>query len=222
MKISNDFTVSAPIEEAWDVLIDLEQVIPLMPGAQMTGHDGDDVLGKVKIKVGPVTSEFNGKVHFVERDRDQRRAVIDAKGKESRGTGNAAATVTAVLHEDGDRTRVTVDTDLKIVGKLAQFGSGMLQQVSEKLLGQFVESLEAKLAADDTPADDAVAPEMQAPRAVPVAAAAEPAPIDLIELAGGTALKKYAPMVLAAFVAVAALLTLSRRALARRVARDRR
>jgi carbon monoxide dehydrogenase subunit G len=222
MKISNDFTVSAPIEEAWDVLIDLEQVIPLMPGAQMTGHDGDDVLGKVKIKVGPVTSEFNGKVHFVERDRDQRRAVIDAKGKESRGTGNAAATVTAVLHEDGDRTRVTVDTDLKIVGKLAQFGSGMLQQVSEKLLGQFVESLEAKLAADDTPADDAVAREMQAPRAVPVAAAAEPAPIDLIELAGGTALKKYAPMVLAAFVAVAALLTLSRRALARRVARDRR
>ena len=149
MKIANEFTVSAPIEKAWDVLIDLEQVIPLMPGAQMTGHDGDDVLGKVKVKVGPVTSEFNGKVHFVERDREQRRAVIDAKGKESRGTGNAAATVTAVLHEAGDRTRVTVDTDLKIVGKLAQFGSGMLQQVSEKLLGQFVESLEAKLASEN-------------------------------------------------------------------------
>ena len=159
MKIANEFTVSAPIEQAWDVLIDLEQVIPLMPGAQMTGHDGDDVLGKVKVKVGPVTSEFNGKVHFVERDREQHRAVIDAKGKESRGTGNAAATVTAVLHEAGDRTRVTVDTDLKIVGKLAQFGSGMLQQVSEKLLGQFVESLEAKLAAENStggraPADD--------------------------------------------------------------------
>ena len=150
MKIANEFTVSAPIEKAWDVLIDLEQVIPLMPGAQMTGHDGDDVLGKVKVKVGPVTSEFNGKVHFVERDREQRRAVIDAKGKESRGTGNAAATVTAVLHEAGDRTRVTVDTDLKIVGKLAQFGSGMLQQVSEKLLGQFVESLEAKLATENS------------------------------------------------------------------------
>ncbi len=98
---------------------------------------------------GPVTSEFSGKVHFVEQNRDEHRAVIDGKGKESRGTGNAAATVTAQLHDAGDRTRVTVDTDLKVVGKLAQFGSGMLQQVSEKLLGQFVESLEAKLAADN-------------------------------------------------------------------------
>ena len=155
MKIANEFTVSAPIEQAWDVLIDLEQVIPLMPGAQMTGRDGDDVLGKVKVKVGPVTSEFNGKVHFVERDREQHRAVIDAKGKEARGTGNAAATITAQLHDAGDRTRVTVDTDLKIVGKLAQFGSGMLQQVSEKLLGQFVESLEAKLASAPGPVNNA-------------------------------------------------------------------
>ena len=131
------------------MLCDLEQVIPLMPGAQLTGHEGDDYLGKVKVKVGPVTSEFSGKVRFVEQDRDQHRAVIDAKGKEARGTGNAAATVTAQLHEDGERTSVSVDTDLKIVGKLAQFGSGMLQQVSEKLLGQFVESLEAKLAAEN-------------------------------------------------------------------------
>ena len=152
MKIANQFTVSAPIEQAWDVLCDLEQVIPLMPGAQLIGHEGDDYLGKVKVKVGPVTSEFSGKVRFVEQDRDQHRAVIDAKGKESRGTGNAAATVTAQLHADGERTSVTVDTDLKIVGKLAQFGSGMLQQVSEKLLGQFVESLEAKLAAENAPA----------------------------------------------------------------------
>ena len=150
MKIANQFTVSAPIEQAWDVLCDLEQVIPLMPGAQLIGHEGEDYLGKVKVKVGPVTSEFSGKVRFVEQDRDQHRAVIDGKGKEARGTGNAAATVTAQLHEDGQKTRVTVDTDLKIVGKLAQFGSGMLQQVSEKLLGQFVESLEAKLASESS------------------------------------------------------------------------
>ena len=149
MKIANQFTVSAPIEQAWDVLCDLEQVIPLMPGAALIGHEGDEYLGKVKVKVGPVTSEFSGKVRFVEQDRDQHRAVIDGKGKEARGTGNAAATVTAQLHEDGGRTSVSVDTDLKIVGKLAQFGSGMLQQVSEKLLGQFVGSLEAKLAAEN-------------------------------------------------------------------------
>src|SRR5690625_2515246 len=138
MKIANEFTVSAPIEKAWDVLTDLEQVIPLMPGATMTGQDGEDVLGKVKVKVGPVTSEFSGKVRFVEQDRAQHRAVIDARGKEARGTGNAAATVIAQLHEAGEHTRVSVDTDLKIVGKLAQFGSSMLQQVSEKLLGEFV------------------------------------------------------------------------------------
>jgi uncharacterized protein len=230
MKIANEFTVSAPIEKAWDVLIDLAQVIPLMPGAQMTGHDGDDVLGKVKIKVGPVTSEFNGKVHFVERDAEQHRAVIDAKGKEARGTGNAAATVTATLHEVGDQTRVTVDTDLKIVGKLAQFGSGMLQQVSEKLLGQFVESLEAKLAADNTPATAAPEPEsgspsVEAPRPAPVPAAVtgpEPTPIDLLELAGGTALKKYGPLVFGAFAAAAALFTFGRLVLGRRVDRDRR
>ncbi len=228
MKIANEFTVTAPIGQAWELFNDLEQVIPLMPGAQMTGHDGEDVLGKVKIKVGPVTSEFNGKVRFVESDREQYRAVIDAKGKESRGTGNAAATVTATLHEAGDRTRVTVDTDLKIVGKLAQFGSGMLQQVSEKLLGQFVESLEAKLAADNAPvAPVVVAPDAAAQASTPapvqaVPPPAETAPIDLLELAGGGALKKYAPMVLAAFAAAAAIFTVGRLVIARKGARMRR
>ncbi len=152
MKIANEFTVSVPIERAWEVLTDMEQVIPLMPGAQLVGHEGDDFLGKVKVKVGPVTSEFSGKAHFVERDETAHRALIDGRGKEARGTGNAAATVVLQLHEAGDRTRVTVDTDLKVVGKLAQFGSGMLQQVSEKLLGQFVDSLEAKLAEGKAPA----------------------------------------------------------------------
>lgn len=192
MKIANQFTVSAPIDQAWDVLCDLEQVIPLMPGAQLTGHEGDDYLGKVKVKVGPVTSEFSGKVHFVELDRDQYRAVIDGKGKESRGTGNAAATVTAQLQADGDRTSVTVDTDLKIVGKLAQFGSGMLQQVSEKLLGQFVESLEAELAAKNAPAAaNPAAPTATDSAPGPRHAAPEPEPIDLLDLAGGDQLKKY-------------------------------
>ncbi|SOJ53071.1 hypothetical protein MSIMFB_00575 [Mycobacterium simulans] len=196
MKIANQFTVSAPIERAWDVLSDLEQVIPLMPGAQLTGHEGDDYLGKVKVKVGPVTSEFSGKVHFVEQDRDQHRAIIDAKGKEARGTGNAAATVTAQLHEAGECTHVTVDTDLKIVGKLAQFGSGMLQQVSEKLLGQFVESLEAELKA-------------QGPEPAPPVA--EPEPIDLLDLAGGDQLKKYGAAAVAAVLALLVLVWVLRR-----------
>ena len=226
MKIANQFTVSAPIEQAWDVLSDLEQVIPLMPGAQLTGHEGDDYLGKVRVKVGPVTSEFSGKVRFVEQDRDQHRAVIDAKGKESRGTGNAAATVTAQLHGDGERTDVTVDTDLKIVGKLAQFGSGMMQQVSEKLLGQFVESLEAKLAADKTETppgpespESAASPATSAAPGSPTAAAGprhaapapEPEPIDLLELAGGDQLKKYGAVAVAVLAALLLIWVLRRR-----------
>ncbi len=212
MKIAHQFTVSAPIERAWDVLCDLEQVIPLMPGAQLTGHEGEDYLGKVKVKVGPVTSEFSGKVHFVELDRGRHRAVIDAKGKETRGTGNAAATVTAQLHGDGDRTSVTVDTDMKIVGKLAQFGSGMLQQVSEKLLGQFVESLEAKLVAESvaaaTPTNGEAAP-VAGPRQT--APATEPEPIDLLELAGGDQLKKYGALALAALAVLVLIWVLRRR-----------
>jgi carbon monoxide dehydrogenase subunit G len=221
MKIANEFTVSAPIEDAWDVLTDLEQVIPLMPGAQMIGREGDEVLGKVKVKVGPVTSEFSGKVHFVEQDRDAYRAVIDGKGKEARGTGNAAATVTAQLHEAGDHTRVTVDTDLKIVGKLAQFGSGMLQQVSEKLLGQFVESLEAKLAADNTPAASPTT-DGEVPKVAAAVPQKEAEPIDLIDLAGGTVLKKYGPPIFAAFLAAAVLFTLGRLRMARKALRSRR
>ena len=230
MKIANQFTVSAPIEQAWNVLCDLEQVIPLMPGAQLIGHEGDDYLGKVKVKVGPVTSEFSGKVRFVEQDRGQHRAVIDGKGKEARGTGNAAATVTAQLHEAGERTNVTVDTDLKIVGKLAQFGSGMLQQVSEKLLGQFVESLEAKLATEsgggpqgaegpesaETAAGPATAAapgspngQVAGPRQSP--AAAEPAPIDLLELAGAGQLTKYAPVAAAVLAVLLLIWVLGRR-----------
>ena len=205
MKIANEFTISVPIDEAWDVLSDLEQVVPLMPGAQLTGRDGDEYLGKVKVKVGPVTSEFNGKANFVELDPEHHRAVINARGREARGSGNAAATVTTELHPQGDHTRVTVDTDLKIVGKLAQFGSGMLQQVSEKLLGEFVQSLEAKLAASAEP------PLQEAPDRAAAAAAAEPAPIDLIELAGGSAVKKYAPAVLAGVVLLVVLAFLARR-----------
>jgi carbon monoxide dehydrogenase subunit G len=206
MKIANEFTISVPIDDAWDVLTDLAQVVPLMPGAQLIGQEGDDYMGKVKVKVGPVISEFTGKASFVDLDRENHRAVINARGREARGTGNAAAVVTAQLHPDGNNSRVTVDTDVKIVGKLAQFGSGMLQQVSEKLLGQFVESLEAKLAGTAQPAAEpapvptetsaAQQEPTQAPEVATAPAAAEPAPIDLLELTGGAALKKLGPAVL--------------------------
>lgn len=213
MKIANEFTVSVPIEQAWAVLSDMEQVVPLMPGAQLVGREGDDFIGKVKVKVGPVTSEFNGKAHFLERDDATHRALIDGRGKEARGTGNAAAVVTLQLHEAGQNTRVSVETDLKIVGKLAQFGSSMLQQVSEKLLGQFVDALEAKLGEGKAPVDAVVEPAATpaaepAPRLTP---APEPEPIDLLELAGGTATTKYAVAGIAALALLILVLVLRRR-----------
>ena len=216
MIIANEFTVTAPIDKAWALLTDLEQVAPLMPGAQLVGREGEEYLGKVKLKVGPVNSEFSGKAHFVERDESQHKALIDARGKESRGTGNAAAVVTLQLHEAGDRTRVTVDTDLKVVGKLAQFGSGMLQQVSEKLLGQFVDALEAKLIGGETaaaaPVTEATPAGSTTPGAAPkMAPTAEPEAIDLLELAGGTAVTKYAAGGVAALVLLILLFLVRRR-----------
>ena len=157
MKITNEFTVNTPIDRAWALLTDLESIAPCLPGAQLTGVDGDVYQGKVKVKVGPVISEFAGTARFAEKDDAGYRGVIDAKGRDARSAGNASALVTAQLLADGDKTRVSVDTDLKISGKLAQFGSGMIKEVSAKLLAQFVTNLEAKLAAEEAPAAAATA-----------------------------------------------------------------
>ncbi|MGC5022678.1 SRPBCC family protein [Micromonospora sp. DT47] len=172
MKITNEFSVNTSIERAWAILTDLEGIAPCLPGAQLTGVDGDLYRGKVKVKVGPVISEFTGTAQFVERDDAQYRGVIDAKGRDARSAGNAAALVTAQLRPDGDRTLVSVDTSLKISGRLAQFGSGMIKEVSGKLLAQFVTNLEAKLAAEEP---GAAAPATE-PAVTPAASAARPEP----------------------------------------------
>ncbi|MFD5113354.1 SRPBCC family protein [Streptomyces sp. NPDC058220] len=145
MKIDNEFTVGVPIDRAWEALTDLEGIAPCMPGAQLTGVDGDVYSGNVKIKVGPVISQYAGTAQLVEKDEAAHRAVIRARGKDSRGAGNATALIDAVLHAEGAGTVVTVATDLNVTGKIAQFGSGMIQEVSVKLLGQFVQNLEAEL-----------------------------------------------------------------------------
>ncbi|WP_430333258.1 SRPBCC family protein [Rhodococcus sp. ACT016] len=220
MKIADEFTVDAPIDRAWAVLTDLEGIAPLLPGAKMTGREGDDYLGTVKIKVGPVTSEFAGRASFVEKDEQSRTAVIDARGREKRGSGNASATITAHLQESGSATRVTVDTDMKVVGKLAQFGSGMIQQVSTKLMGQFAASLEDRLAggaatveavaATEGVAEPAVLAAVPAP-APPAEAGPEPEPIDLIELAGGSVARRVAPLLAAIVAAVVVFVVLRSR-----------
>ena len=177
MKIDNEFTVSVPVEQAWGVLTDLEGIAPCLPGAQLTGSDGDMFRGKVKIKIGPVVTEYAGTAAFVEKDDNAHRAVIDAKGRESRGAGNAAAVITAQLRPDGEFTVVTVDTDLKVSGKVAQLGSSMIQEVSKKLIGQFVENLEGKLVAQ---------------QAVPVADVADPADVAATDAGTGSRLSGQA------------------------------
>jgi uncharacterized protein len=145
MKLDNEFTVGVPIEQAWAVLTDLELIAPCMPGAQLTGVTDGVYTGKVKIKVGPVTAEYAGTAQFSVKDETAHRAVIDARGRDSRGNGNATAVISAQLEPAGGTTRVSVSTDLTIAGRIAQFGSGMIKEVSAKLLGQFVTCLEGKL-----------------------------------------------------------------------------
>jgi carbon monoxide dehydrogenase subunit G len=211
MKIDNQFSVNVPIAEAWNALTDLERIAPCMPGAQLTGREGDAYLGTVKVKVGPVISEFAGTASFVEKDEATYHAIIDAKGRDSRGSGNASATITAQLKSDGDaRTTVMVETDMKISGKLAQFGSGMIAEVSSKLLGQFAESLEQLLASSpEAPSETTVVAEDGAP--APVAAptafrpSAAPQPVDLTHLAGGAVAKRALP-VLAGVIVVGVII----------------
>ncbi|MEU6851224.1 SRPBCC family protein [Actinacidiphila alni] len=146
MKIDNEFRVGVPVDRAWQALTDLEGLAPCMPGAQLTGIEGDVHRGRVKVKVGPVISQFTGTARFTEKDDAGRHAVVAAAGKDTRGGGNASATIDLRLRPDTpDGTAVTVRTDLTISGKLAQFGAGMIKEISEKLLTQFVHNLEAQL-----------------------------------------------------------------------------
>lgn len=142
MELTNEFTVNVPVDEAWLVLTDMTRIAPAMPGAKLETVEGDQYLGSVKVKVGPVTAEYKGAATFLERDDEAHRAVVRAEGRESRGQGNATATITATLVPEGEGTRVSVVTDLSITGRVAQFGRGVLADVSNKLLGQFVSSLE--------------------------------------------------------------------------------
>ena len=143
MELTNDFEVSVPIERAWAVLTDVERIAPCLPGAKLEEIEGDEYRGFVKVKVGPVTAQYKGAARFVERDQEAYKAVLDASGRDSRGQGNANATVTATLEPVGEATRVHVVTDLNVTGKVAQFGRGVMVEVSTKLMKQFADNLES-------------------------------------------------------------------------------
>jgi carbon monoxide dehydrogenase subunit G len=146
MQLEHSFTVPVGVEDAWTVLLDIELIAPCMPGAAIDSVDGDDFTGSVKVKLGPIGLTYKGKASFVEKDLAIHRAVIDARGRDSRGNGTANAKITATLTEDGRSTTVHVVTDLDITGKPAQFGRGVMVDVGNKLIGQFADCLAGKLA----------------------------------------------------------------------------
>ena len=142
MELTNEFHVNVPVERAWAVLTDIETIAPCMPGAALEEIEGDEYRGGVKIKVGPITAQYKGKATFLSKDDVKHIAVLKAEGRDTKGQGNASATITATLKAAGDGTDVVVSTDLTITGKVAQFGRGVLADVSAKILGQFVNCLE--------------------------------------------------------------------------------
>ncbi len=142
MELTNEFHVPIGIDRAWAVLTDIELIAPCMPGAALEEIEGDEFRGGVKIKVGPITAQYKGKATFLERDAVKHKAVLRAEGRDTKGQGNANATITAQLNASGTGTDVKVTTDLTVTGRVAQFGRGVLADVSAKLLGQFVDCLE--------------------------------------------------------------------------------
>jgi len=232
MKLEHEFTVPTSVDEAWKVLLDVERVAPCMPGATLLTVDGDDFTGTVKVKVGPIQVTYKGQAKFAELDESVHRAVIEASGKEARGSGTAAATVVAQMRPNGDKTTVSVETELNVTGRPAQFGRGVMEEVAGKLIGQFAGCLADELSApaaasppspgsssappgpdlspasSETAAPAAEKPAASGPRTIPQPAR-ETAPIDLLDVAGESVAKRLVPV--AAVLALLLLIIWGRR-----------
>jgi carbon monoxide dehydrogenase subunit G len=210
MQLEHQFRVPVPVAQAWDVLLDVERIAPCMPGATVESFDGETIVGRVKVKVGPIQVTYTGTARFTDKDEAARRAVIEASAKEARGSGTATATISAQLQDDGgSATNVTVTTDLAITGKPAQFGRGVMEEVGNKLLGRFADCL-----ADTLGSGDATGSSSEPAAAVAAATVGTPTPaarpspeptplrrpveneaIDLLDTAGLPVLKRAAPVI---------------------------
>lgn len=145
MKIQNEIEVAAPPDELFDVLADVERVAPLLPGATLEGKDDNTYAGTVKVKVGPIVVSYRGTIYFQELDRDARRAVMKASGSEINGQGSTEATITATVTGSDSKSVLTMDTDMEVRGKVAQFGRGAIRKVSGRILDQFARNLESRV-----------------------------------------------------------------------------
>src|SRR3954454_3999576 len=190
MKLENTFTVPVPVDQAWQVLQDVERIAPCMPGATLDSVEGDNFAGRVKGKVGPIMLTYSGKASFEEKNESSHSMTIQASGKETRGSGTAKATVHASMESEGDSTKVLLTTDLAVTGKPAQFGRGVMADVSGKLIDQFARCLASEVqsgATSDAAAD--ATPVAEGSSAPP----ASPAPDTTVSSVGAPAAAPAAP-----------------------------
>ncbi|MFI1393586.1 SRPBCC family protein [Streptomyces sp. NPDC020681] len=216
MQLHHTFTVPVPVDEAWQVLLDIERIAPCMPGATVEGYDSEIINGSVKVKLGPVTVTYKGTAAFDEKDEAAHRMVLTARGKEVRGQGTASATVTSSLAGSGSGTEVDVVTDLTITGRPAQFGRGVMAEVGDKLIGQFADCLSQQLSGDDgrsgaEPARAEFADDVPAAARDADADTDEAVPIDLLRAAGLPVAKRAAAVLAAAALATLVAILVHRR-----------
>jgi uncharacterized protein len=215
MVLESYFVLDAPIEDAWAALNDPERVAPCFPGATLTEYTGDSFTGTVKVKLGPISLIYRGTGTYVSRDGNSHSVVIKASGRDSRGNGTADATVTGSLVAEGpSRTRVNMTTDMAVTGRPAQFGRGVMADVSDSIMRRFADRLAATLSPEKsaspfpgTPTDSPV-PTPHGP--VAPASGDDPEAINLLGTAGGPVLRRVAPIALGLIMLILAVRVLRR------------
>jgi uncharacterized protein len=154
MRFENEIEVAQPPKELFAFLTDVERVAPCLPGASIDGRDGDDYTGSMKVKVGPITGTYKGKMRFLEQDEDALRAVMSARAAEVNGQGDAEAKITTQIEPAGDESsRIRMETDLQMRGRVAQFGRGAMERISQRMFDEFARNLEREMAGGGAPAD---------------------------------------------------------------------
>jgi carbon monoxide dehydrogenase subunit G len=149
MQLENEFAVPVPISQTWSTLLDVQRIAPCMPGATVERVDGDEVAGRVRVKVGPIALSYAGTARFITKDEAEHRIVLEASGRETKGSGTAAARIETQMIDEGSATRVKVLTDLDVTGKPAQFGRGVMSDVAGKLTDQFAACMAKQVQAPD-------------------------------------------------------------------------
>jgi carbon monoxide dehydrogenase subunit G len=213
MKIENEFVVDAPVQQAWDAMLDLERIAPCLPGASIDEAADEEYQGTMAIRLGPISARYRGTVNVEEADEENYRAVLKANGNETRGQGSASATITSTLYEENGSTRVHVETDMQVAGRVAQFGRGIMQDVAEEMMDRFSTCVEQEIVGGGADKEAEEPSKADAPEQEPATAAEGPStsaqqeeaktgkvsprevePLDLGDISRGALAKRAAPV----------------------------